>query len=74
MSIENVIRTWDPYSLFPYAPIDEYNNEIEDIKALVADGCSRELLLDRLPQIFVISDINEGKRDLSSVVDSILNN
>ena len=28
MDIEKIINSWDPFSLFPFAPIDEYSWEI----------------------------------------------
>lgn len=35
MKIDNIIKEWDPYSLFPFAPKDEYNAEINQIKSFI---------------------------------------
>lgn len=35
MDIEKIINDWDPYSLFPFAPNDEYKDEISKINTYV---------------------------------------
>ena len=33
MDIRKIINEWDPYSLFPYAPKNEYEAEIKKIES-----------------------------------------
>lgn len=53
--IKNIINEWDPIDLFPFAPEDEYNKEIEKISDILTLDISLEVLAIKIKQIFVDS-------------------
>lgn len=53
--IKNIINEWDPIDLFPFAPEDEYNKEIEKIYDILTLDISLEALTIKIKQVFVDS-------------------
>ena len=73
MSIENIINDWDPYSLFPFAPKDEYKDEIGKIKTYVKRNHSLDDLTKYLGRIFDVDIIFEDeKKEISKIAKKIL--
>lgn len=52
MSIEKIINEWDPISLFPLAPADEYHYEINLVRQAVSCCLNANELGDELFRIF----------------------
>lgn len=52
MSVENIINEWDPYSLQPYCPKDEYKQEIELINKFIKINKNENELVLFLKNIF----------------------
>lgn len=74
MDIEKIINDWDPYSLFPSAPKDEYKDEISKINTYVKTNQSIDRLTKYLEQIFDVDIIFvEEKKDFLKIVKKILN-
>ncbi|MDY6064945.1 MAG: DUF1871 domain-containing protein [Finegoldia sp.] len=73
MSVENIINEWDPYSLFPYAPKDEYNNEIDLIENFIKTENNENKLALFLKNIFETDIIfEENKRNFLEISKKIL--
>jgi len=53
--IANVINEWDPIDLFPYAPSDEYEEEIKLLRDFlsVRNEVSEIELTDEIQRIFI---------------------
>lgn len=74
MDIEKIINDWDPYSLFPFAPNDEYKDEINKINTYVKINQSIDRLTKYLEQIFDVDIIFvEEKKDFLKISKKILN-
>lgn len=72
MTIKDIINTWDPYSLFPLAPSDEYSFEISKIEQSMKNDNINESDLERYIKSLFDSDlIEKNKRDFSSVARRI---
>lgn len=73
--IEDIINKWDPLEVFPFAPKDEYENEINKITKLVNDFQSTEELAVAIEKIFFDSFgaeiINVPKEVYISLADNI---
>lgn len=73
--IEDIIHKWDPLEVFPFAPKDEYENEINKITKLVNDFQSTEELAVAIEKIFFDSFgaeiINVPKEVYISLADNI---
>lgn len=52
MNVEKIINEWDPISLFPYAPVDEYHGEINSVKQAMSCCLDAHELSDKIYQIF----------------------
>lgn len=50
--LQKVINKWDPLSLFPFAPADEYKNEIEQIESRLKDCHSVEDVCHQVVSVF----------------------
>ena len=74
MKIKEIIDNWDPYSLFPFAPKDEYSGEIEKIEILVKNNISLDNLSKSLESIFDSEDISKGKESFKDIAKKILEN
>lgn len=72
MDIRKIINEWDPYSLFPYAPENEYESEIKHIESFVSTNDVRTDLSEFIKSIFDFEDISEEKRILDSIVEKII--
>lgn len=53
--VERIINTWDPIGLFPYSPVDEYHDEIDHIKCILATATNATELSEGIYSIFVDS-------------------
>lgn len=73
MKIEKIINSWDPYSLFPFAPKDEYNDEICKIENFVKKNHDVEALSKYLGKLFDNQIIfEEDKGDFLKIAKVIL--
>ena len=72
MDIRKIINEWDPYSLFPYAPKNEYEAEIKKIESFVSTNNVKKDLSAFIESIFDFEDISEDKQTLDDVVEKIL--
>lgn len=72
MSVATIVNQWDPYSLFPYAPSDEYSGEINKIIAFMKSDYDQTDLILELKRIFDESDIVEDKRDFSTIAEKLI--
>ncbi len=73
MKIEKIINDWDPYSVFPFAPKDEYKDEISKIKNYTKRNQSLDDLTKYLGQIFDVDIIfEEEKKEFSKIAKKIL--
>lgn len=73
MKIDNIIKEWDPYSLFPFAPEDEYKDEISRIKTYIKKNQSLDGLTKYLGRIFDIDIIfEEEKKNFLKIAKKIL--
>lgn len=72
-TIKEIINTWDPYSLFPYAPKDEYSEEIAFIEQLIREhpNPSDTDLVQYMEEVFDVEDIEKDKRNFIQVVAKI---
>lgn len=52
MNVEKIINEWDPISLFPLAPVDEYQGEINSVKQAMSCCLNTHELSDKIYQIF----------------------
>ncbi|WP_151409788.1 DUF1871 domain-containing protein [Anaerococcus sp. Marseille-P9784] len=74
MDIEKIINDWDLYLLLPFAPKDEYKDEISKINIYVKTNQSIDRLTKYLEQIFDVDIIFvEEKKDFLKIVKKILN-
>lgn len=67
MNIEKIINDWDPYSVFPFAPKDEYQDEINKIKNHIKRNQSLDGLTKYLEKIF-----EDEKKDFFKIAKKIL--
>lgn len=73
MNIEKTINSWDPYSLFPFAPKDEYSTEISKIENFIRNNHDVEALSKYLGTIFDDQIIfEEDKKDFLKIAKIIL--
>lgn len=73
MTIKNIINEWDPYSLFPFAPNDEYDYEIDMINDFIKKDKNKTELVLFLDEIFDSNIIYEDyKKDYLKIADKIL--
>lgn len=73
MDIEKIINSWDPYSLFPFAPKDEYSEEISKIEDFIKKNRDVEALSKYLGLIFDTGIIfEEEKKDFLKIAKKIL--
>lgn len=73
MKIEKIINAWDPYSLFPFAPKDEYEDEIGKIKTYIKRNRSLDDLTKYLGKIFDVDIIFEDeKKEFFKIAKKIL--
>lgn len=73
MRIEKIINNWDPYSVFPFAPKDEYQDEISEIKNHIKSNQSLDDLTKYLERIFDVDIIFEDeKKEFSKIAKKIL--
>lgn len=74
MDIEKIINDWDPYLLLPFAPKDEYKDEISKINTYVKTNQSIDRLTKYLEQIFDNEIFFEKeKKDFLKIARKILN-
>lgn len=74
MDIEKIINDWDPYLLLPFAPNDEYKDEISKINTYVKTNQSLDGFTNYLEQIFDVDIIfEEEKKDFLKIARKILN-
>lgn len=71
MDIRKIINEWDPYSLFPYAPENEYETEIKKIESFVSRNNVKTDLSEFIKSIFDFEDISKEKRNLDNIVEKI---
>lgn len=72
MNVATIVNQWDPYSLFPYAPSDEYSGEINIITAFMKSDYDKTDLILELKRIFDESDIVEEKRIFSTIAEKLI--
>lgn len=72
MDIRKIINEWDPYSLFPYAPENEYESEIKKIESFVSTNNVKTDLSEFIKSIFDFEDISEDKKTLDDIVEKII--
>lgn len=72
MDIRKTINEWDPYSLFPYAPKNEYEAEIKKIENFVSTNNLKTDLSEFIKSIFDFEDISEEKRNVDNIVEKII--
>ncbi|WP_311481414.1 DUF1871 domain-containing protein [uncultured Anaerococcus sp.] len=73
MDIEKIINSWDPYSLFPFAPKDEYSTEISKIEDFIKKNRDVEALSKYLGKLFDDQIIfQEDKGDFLKIAKIIL--
>lgn len=72
MDVRKIINEWDPYSLFPYAPENEYELEIKKIESFVSTNNVKTDLSEFIKYIFDFEDISEDKKTLDDIVEKIL--
>jgi len=68
--ISKIINEWDPIDLFPCAPKDEYDDEIDLISKLFDESTNLEYLANGIRKIFVEQFGNDVfTRSFSECVD-----
>ena len=73
MKIDNIIKEWDPYSLFPFAPQDEYNAEINQIKSFIKKEKDIDNLAKYLESIFDVDFIyDENKKNFLEIAKELV--
>ncbi len=72
MDIRKIINEWDPYSLFPYTPENEYESEIKKIETFVSTNNVKTDLSEFIKSIFDFEDISEDKKTLDDIVEKII--
>ena len=73
MKIDNIIKEWDPYSLFPFAPKDGYNAEINQIKSFIKKEKDIDNLAKYLESIFDVDFIyDENKKNLLEIAKELV--
>ena len=73
MNIEQIINNWDPYSLFPFAPKDEYSEEITKIQNYISINHDIDSLTKYLEKIFHVDIIfEEEKKYFVKIANKIL--
>ncbi len=72
MDIRKIINEWDPYSLFPYAPENEYESEIKKIESFVSTNNVKRDLSEFIKSIFDFEDISDDKNTLDDIVEKII--
>lgn len=73
MKIDNIIKEWDPYSLFPLAPKDEYNAEINQIKSFIKKEKDIDNLAKYLESIFDVDFIyDENKKNFLEIAKELV--
>lgn len=75
--IKDIINEWDPIDLFPYAPTDEYENEVHLLEDFVkSKEMSEEILGNEIHKIFEKrfgADVfKQNKSECSKVANRIL--
>ena len=53
--VRSIINEWDPIDLFPFCPLDEYDSEILQIKAIFKDTMKEDELGEHINSIFTKS-------------------
>lgn len=53
--VKEIIDEWDPIDLLPFAPSDEYEDEIKKIEQLVENGCDLNKLSEGIYQVFLVA-------------------
>lgn len=51
--VKEIIDEWDPVNLFPYAPKDEYKDEIYAVTELVKQNKNRIEIAEGIQKIFI---------------------
>lgn len=73
MKIDDIIKEWDPYSLYPYAPQDEYNYEIKQIKSFIKYDKNIDNLAKFLESIFDVEVIyDENKKNFLEIAKELV--
>lgn len=73
MKVDNIINEWDPYSLFPLAPKDEYRDEIKKIKIYIDNDKDIDSLAKYLGNIFDVDMIfDEKKLDFLTIAKKLV--
>lgn len=73
MKIDNIIKEWDPYSLFSFAPKDEYNAEINQIKSFIKKEKDIDNLAKYLESIFDVDFIyDENKKNFLEIAKELV--
>ena len=73
MNTKFIINEWDPYSLFPFAPNDEYIDEINRINYFLKTKHDLDDLIKFLEEIFDLDIILDEKKDFTKIAKKILN-
>ena len=74
MNTKLIINEWDPYSLFPFAPNDEYIDEINRMNYFLKTKHDLDDLIKFLEEIFDLDIIlDEEKKDFTKIAKKILN-
>lgn len=71
--IKEIINVWDPYSLFPYAPEDEYAIEIAHLEKFIKEhlDSSDSDLAQYMKEVFELEDIEKDKRNFLQIATKI---
>lgn len=74
MTVKKIINDWDPYSLFPYAPIDEYDEEIRVIESYILQNSKFKIneLANFIKDLFDEDLIVSEKQDYIRIAKKIL--
>lgn len=52
--VKDIITAWDPINLFDsHVPLDEYDDEIKEIKLFLYNGISKSNLATKIYQVFM---------------------
>ena len=75
MGVAEIINGWDPISLFPYAPEDEYYSELNLVKQVMSCCLNANELADKIYNIFsrAFGDLFvETKQECLYIADKLL--
>ena len=75
MNVAEIINGWDPISLFPLAPLDEYHSEISMVQQAMSCCLNEHELADKIYQIFLSAfgdTFVESKQECLNISNKLL--